>query len=238
MSAPLLNRYGQPVGPPLSGWTPPPPPPREVMRGRFCELRPLDISAADALYDAFSLDDDDREWTYLPYGPFASRDDFHRWMATAVASPDYVLFSVHSGEGQHPTGIAAYLRVMPGSGSVEVGHLRFSRLLQRTPAATEAMFLMMKRAFDLGYRRYEWKCDAFNEPSRRAATRLGFSSEGIFRQATVYKGRTRDTAWFSVIDTEWPALRVAFEAWLNPSNFDDYGRQKVRLRNIRGVPPV
>jgi RimJ/RimL family protein N-acetyltransferase len=238
MTTLLLNACGQPIGAPLPDWTPPPVPPREVMTGRFCELRPLDIAAADALYDAFSLDPDDCEWTYLPYGPFASPDAFRQWMAAAVVSPDYVLFSIHSGEDRRPTGIAAYLRIMPASGSIEVGHLRFSRLLQRTPASTEAMYLMMKHAFDLGYRRYEWKCDAFNEPSRRAAARLGFTFEGIFRQATVYKGRTRDTSWFSVVDREWPGLRQAFETWLDPSNFDTQGRQTQRLGNIRGGPRV
>jgi uncharacterized protein (DUF952 family)/RimJ/RimL family protein N-acetyltransferase len=231
--APRLNEYGQRTGAPLPGWVAPPVPEAEVMQGRFCELRPLELSSADALFEAFSLDADDREWTYLPYGPFPTRDAFGEWMSAAVASPDYVLFSIHSGDEHRPTGIAAYLRIQPASGSIEVGHLRFSRRLQRTPAATEAMYVMMKRAFDLGYRRYEWKCDAFNEPSRRAASRLGFSFEGVFRQATVYKGRTRDTAWFSVVDAEWPSLRQAFELWLDPSNFEADGRQKSRLENIR-----
>lgn len=229
----LVNAYGQRIGGPLAGWVAPPPPAAEVMPGRYCELRPLHLSSASALFAAFSLDSDDREWTYLPYGPFSTEDAFREWMSTAILSPDYVLFSIHADGGRLPAGIAAYLRIQPASGSIEVGHLRFSRLLQRTPAATEAMYLMMKRAFDLGYRRYEWKCDAFNEPSRRAATRLGFSFEGIFRQATVYKGRTRDTAWFSVIDREWPSLRQAFESWLDPSNFDGDGRQKRRLEDFR-----
>lgn len=232
-SASLKNAYDQPVGASLPGWTAPSIPAREVITGRLCELRPLDGAMADALFDAFSRDDDDREWTYLPYGPFEGRDAFHRWVRTVTESTDYVLFAVHSGPDRTPTGIAAYLRIMPAGGSIEVGHLRFSRALQRTPAATEAMYLMMQRAFQLGYRRYEWKCDAFNAPSRRAAARLGFSFEGIFRHATVYKGRTRDTAWFSVIDSEWPALRAAFEAWLDPSNFDADGGQIRRLEDIR-----
>ncbi len=235
---PLLNAYAQPIGAPVPDWTPPPVPPREVMSGRYCELRPLDPRVADALFGAFSLDDDDREWTYLPYGPFAGRDEFRAWVESAAVSPDYSLFTIHSGHDRVPAGIAGYLRIMPASGSIEIGHLRYSRLLTRTRASTEAMYLMMKRAFDLGYRRYEWKCDALNEPSRRAAMRLGFSFEGIFRQATVYKGRTRDTAWFSVIDREWPTLRRAFELWLDPANFDGEGRQKQPLRNVRGGPRV
>jgi RimJ/RimL family protein N-acetyltransferase len=206
------------------------------MSGRYCDLRRLDPAVADALFDAYSLDDDDREWTYLPYGPFADREAFRDWMRTAAVSSDYTLFTIHSGHNRVPTGIAGYLRVMPASGSIEVGHLRYSRLLKRTRASTEAMYLMMKHAFDLGYRRYEWKCDALNEPSRRAALRLGFSFEGVFRQATVYKGRTRDTAWFSVIDREWPALQQAFEVWLDPSNFDGEGRQRFPLRGVRDDP--
>jgi len=233
MRLPLLNTFGQTIGAPLPGWTAPPVPPRTVMTGRYCDLRPLDIEAADALFDAFALDADDREWTYVPYGPFARREDFRHWMAERSNAADRLLYTICSGDDRQPTGIAGYLRVMPESGSIEVGHLRYSRRLQRTPAATEAMFLMMARAFALGYRRYEWKCDVFTEPSRRAALRLGFSFEGIFRQATVYKGRTRDTAWFSVIDSEWPALRRAFEAWLDPANFDDRGQQKRRLAECR-----
>jgi RimJ/RimL family protein N-acetyltransferase len=129
-------------------------------------------------------------------------------------------------------GVAAYMRIAAASGAIEVGHVHFSPLLQRARGATEAMYLMMQRAFALGYRRYEWKCDALNAPSRAAALRLGFSYEGIFRQATVYKGRNRDTAWFATIDADWPALAPAFEAWLNPANFDEAGRQRSRLSDL------
>ena len=233
MTPPLLNTYGQTIGAPVPGWTAPPIPPRTVMAGRYCDLRPLDSEAADALFDAFALDADDRDWTYLPYGPFATREAFGQWVGEGSIAADRLLYAIGSGSDRQPTGIAGYLRVRPESGSIEVGHLRFSQRLQRTPAATEAMFLMMAHAFALGYRRYEWKCDSFNDPSRRAALRLGFSFEGTFRQATVYKGRTRDTAWFSVIDSEWPALRRAFEAWLDPENFDGQGQQKRRLGDFR-----
>jgi RimJ/RimL family protein N-acetyltransferase len=133
--------------------------------------------------------------------------------------------------------VASYLRITPASGSIEVGHLNFSALLQKKPAATEAMVLMMQHAFELGYRRYEWKCDALNRPSRVAAERLGFVFEGIFRQATVYKGRSRDTAWYSIIDAEWPRLRRAFATWLAPENFDDDGAQRSRLSDLTRPAP-
>lgn len=233
MSSIHLNPHGQAIGASLPNWTTPPVPPRETMSGRFCSLRPLVAGDADDLWSAFRLDADDREWTYLPYGPFDSLEQFREWVDIGARSEDPLLFTIVSSDSGRATGIAGYLRIMPASGSIEVGHLRYSRLLQRTPAATEAMYLMMRRAFELGYRRYEWKCDVFNEPSRVAAARLGFSFEGIFRQATVYKGRSRDTAWFSVIDSEWPALRAAFEAWLDVSNFDNAGRQSERLSDLR-----
>lgn len=141
----------------------------------------------------------------------------------------HAIIDVASGRA---VGVAAYMRIEPKMGSIEVGHIHFSPLLQRTPGATEAMCLMMKRAFELGYRRYEWKCDALNAASRAAAQRLGFSFEGIFRQATVYRERNRDTAWYAAIDQEWPALARAFETWLDPANFDEAGRQCVRLSEL------
>ena len=228
----VRNAHGQRIGAPLLGWVAPLAPVREVISGRLCELHPVSPAQTDALFDAFALDQDDREWTYLPYGPFVDRAALGAWVEERAAANDPLLFTVRSGETRIPTGVAGYLRIMPASGSIEVGHLRFSRLLQRTPSATEAMYLMMRHAFELGYRRYEWKCDVFNEPSRKAALRLGFSFEGIFRHATVYKGRTRDTAWYSVIDNEWPALRDVFESWLSPANFDEQGRQKTRLSQL------
>lgn len=202
------------------------------MMGRYCHVVPLEDRHAEALYDAIALDEDDRYWTYLPYGPFATRDEYRAWVRDAVLSDDPLIYAIVSADGDRPLGICAYLRIAPAAGSIEVGHLYFSRLLRRTPAATEAMYLMMRRAFESGYRRYEWKADAFNAPSREAALRLGFTFEGIFRQATVYKGRSRDTAWFSVVDTEWPRLARAFTTWLDPANFDADGRQKIALRDL------
>jgi len=172
-------------------------------------------------------------WTYLSAGPFTSFDDYLGWLRERARSDDPLFHTIVDSASGRAVGLAAYMRIDPPSGVIEVGHLSFSPLLQRTPAATEAMFLMMHRAFALGYRRYEWKCDALNAPSRAAAERLGFSFEGIFRNATIYKGRSRDTAWFSVIDREWPAIEAAFVRWLDPSNFDEAGNQRVRLTELR-----
>ena len=227
---PPLNDLGQPIGFPLPGWTPPPSPPREPMEGRFCRLEPLDPERhAAALFAANAADQQGRSWTYLAYGPFRTLASYRTWMSTYCLGDDPLFFAIiDRGQGQ-PAGVASYLRIAPASGSIEVGHLHYSPALQRRPAATEAMYLLMKRAFDLGYRRYEWKCDALNAASRAAAQRLGLSFEGIFRQATVYKGRNRDTAWYAAIDAEWPELRAAFLAWLDPGNFDEQGQQRTRL---------
>jgi RimJ/RimL family protein N-acetyltransferase len=222
---PTTNPLGQPIGDPVPGWTPRPRPPRTTMVGRTCRLEPLSAArhAAD-LHEANLLDADGRGWTYLPYGPFASLDDYRAWMASVERVEDPVFHTIVT---DRPVGVASYLRIDPAMGSIEVGHLRFSPRLQRTMAATEAMYLMMKRAFDeLGYRRYEWKCDSLNAPSRAAAERFGFTYEGTFRQAIVMKGRNRDSAWFSIVDSEWPAIRDAFEAWLDPANFDAAGMQR------------
>ncbi|WP_244526318.1 GNAT family N-acetyltransferase [Wenxinia saemankumensis] len=180
-----------------------------------------------ALFDAFAEDRDGEGWTYLPHGPFDGAEDFAADMAPRIGGDDPIFFTIRA-EGR-PVGHAAYLRIDPGSAAVEVGFIHYAPALQRRPAATEAMALMMARAFETGYRRYEWKCDALNAPSRRAAERLGFTYEGTFRQATHYKGRNRDTAWFSILDREWPARRVRLAAWLDPANFDAEGRQRARL---------
>jgi RimJ/RimL family protein N-acetyltransferase len=226
------NALGQPIGPPVVSWDPPRPPPREPMRGRFCIVEVMDERFAADLFAADLLDADARTWTYLPYGPFATEQDYRGWLrATCLGSDPLFHVVIDSTRGQ-AVGVAAYMRIQPASGSIEVGHVHFSPLLQRTPAATEAMYLMMRRAFELGYRRYEWKCDSLNAPSRRAAQRLGLSFEGIFRHATVYKGRSRDTVWYSVVDREWPSLAKAFEAWLAPDNFDHVGRQRMSLSDL------
>lgn len=193
------------------------------MHGRFCRLERFDPDRhMKPLFDAYA-EDDGRMWTYLPWGPYPDAEAMGRSIATtAELFQRFVIIP----EGQGPLGQASYMRHALAEGSVEVGAVIFAPRLQRTAAATEAMALMMRRAFETGYRRYEWKCDALNAPSRNAALRLGFTFEGIFRQERVYRGRNRDTAWFSVIDSEWPALSRAFDRWLDPANFDAFGRQK------------
>lgn len=236
MSAPP-SAPGQPLGQPLPDWRPPPPPPRIPLAGRFCRLEPVhpDLHAAP-LHAAYSRAPDNRLWTYLPYGPFESATAYQRWMESQCLGQDPLFFTIldpHRDPGPAgAVGLAAYLRITPSAGSIEVGHLAYSPLLQHSPAATEAMYLLMRQAFALGYRRYEWKCDALNAPSRAAALRLGFTFEGVFRQAAVVKGRNRDTAWFSVIDAEWPTLRTAFERWLAPGNFDAAGQQRASLASF------
>jgi RimJ/RimL family protein N-acetyltransferase len=230
-----LNHLGQPIGAPLPGWQARPRPPRTAMDGRICRVEPLDPSrhAADLLA-ANAEDRDGRSWTYLPYGPFARDEDYRQWMEQVCGREDPIFHAIVARDSGQAVGVASLMRIDPANGVIEVGGINYSPRLQRRPAATEAMYLLMRRAFDeLGYRRYEWKCDALNAPSRAAAARLGFRFEGIFRHAIVYKGRSRDTAWFSIIDSEWPALKAAFERWLEPGNFDAEGRQKRRLPEFR-----
>jgi len=204
------------------------------MTGRYCAVEPLqpDTHAAD-LYRAYMEDKKHRGWTYMPYGPFHAFEDYRGWLESYGTGDDPLFHAVIDLGSSRAAGVASYLNIKPDVGVVEVGHINYSPQLQRTPAATEAMFLMMRRAFDeLGYRRYEWKCDALNAASRRAAKRLGFVFEGVFRQAAIYKGRNRDTAWYSIIDAQWPALKKAFERWLEPGNFDSQGRQVNRLSDL------
>jgi len=227
-----LNQINQPIGQIVDEWQPPPHPGRETMEGRFCRLEPLDIRHAEDLYAAYALDVEGRNWTYLPYGPFETPADFRTWIEQYCCGSDPLFYAIVDLTKKEAVGVASYLRIAPSNGSIEVGHINYSPLLQRTPAATEAMYLMMARAFDLGYRRYEWKCNALNATSRTAAQRLGFSFEGIFRKATVVKGRNRDTAWYAAIDHEWPAIKAALLQWLSPFNFDEQGKQRTRLASL------
>jgi RimJ/RimL family protein N-acetyltransferase len=230
---PTRNDLGQDIGFSLPSWVPPPAPPRESMEGRFCRLEPLDPDRhAPALFEADAADADGRSWTYLACGPFSDFPSYRAWLGANCLGDDPLFFAVIDTADGQPAGLVSYLRIAPAAGSIEVGHIHYSPRLQRSPAATEAMYLMMKKAFESGYRRYEWKCDALNAASRAAAQRLGLSFEGVFRQATVYKGRNRDTAWYAAIDAEWPALREAFLAWLDPNNFDGTGHQRVRLSDL------
>ena len=229
-----FNAFGQPIGPAVPDWQGCVPPPATPMEGTGCRLEPLDPSRhGQALYQAFCHSQDDRDWTYLPYGPFPSLHGFLDWLQTWALGEDPLFHAILDPASGETVGMASYLRIAPELGSIEVGHIHFSPLMQRTPLATEAMYLMMARVFDqLGYRRYEWKCDALNERSRQAALRLGFSFEGIFRQMMVTKGRNRDSAWFSIIDKEWPKIKRAHRQWLSPGNFGQDGRQLVSLRSL------
>jgi len=227
------NPLGQPIGSPVAGWTARSAPAREALEGRWCRLEPLDPERhAASLFAANGHDVEGRNWTYLPYGPFDTLSEYRAWLEPASRGSDPLFYAVLGGRGDGATGVASFLRIDPGHGSIEVGHINFSPLLQRTPAATEAMFLMMEHAFERGYRRYEWKCNALNAASRRAAQRLGLSFEGVFRQAGVVKGCNRDTAWYAAIDREWPALRDAFRRWLDPANFDAQGQQRTSLAEL------
>lgn len=215
----------------LSGWKPPPRPPHAVIEGDRVRLEPLDADrhAAD-LHRAFLAHPG--LWDFLPYGPFASASAYHRWIRETAEGDDPQFYALRDAATGRCGGVASYLRITPQAGSIEVGHICLSPEIARGAASTEAMFRMMEWAFGAGYRRYEWKCDARNLPSRRAAQRLGFTFEGVFRQHTVVKGRNRDTAWFSVIDSEWPGLAEAYRVWLAAANFDAAGRQKERLSDL------
>lgn len=230
MTTPRLNEYGQPVGFALPDWKTPPHPPRTALEGRYCRLEPLDAECHAAQLDAANrLDADDRGWTYMANGPYATAADYRAWVESQQARSDPQFYAIIDPASGRAGGVASYMRIDPANGCIEVGGIKLTPLVSRKPAMTEAMHLMMNNAFGLGYRRYEWKCDALNLPSRKAAQRLGFSFEGIFEQAVAYKGRNRDTAWFSITDREWPALRAAHVRWLAPENFDAQGRQRVSL---------
>ncbi|MBD1587145.1 GNAT family N-acetyltransferase [Pseudomonas typographi] len=232
---PRTNPFDQPVGEPMLGWSPRPQPGAVTLAGRTCRLEPLNAAQhADALYAAYSQAADGRDWTYLFVGPFDSAEHYRHYAEAAEQSTDPRHYAVIEQVSGRAVGTLSLMRIDPGHGVIEVGNVTFSPQLKQSVLSTEAQYLLMAYAFDtLGYRRYEWKCDSLNAPSRKAALRLGFSFEGIFRQAVVYKGRSRDTAWYSIIDREWPALKAGFQAWLAPENFDEQGRQRQSLLAMR-----
>ncbi len=221
----------------LAGWAPARRPEPRVLEGRRVRLVPVDPARdAEDLYAAAGGDPE--LWRYLPYGPFAGPPELRAHYAGVAASRDPLFLSVVDAASDRAGGVVAYLRSEPAHGCVEIGHIWFGAALQRTPAGTEAIFLLLRHAFEeLGHRRVEWKCNAANVRSRRAAARLGFVFEGIFRQHMVVKGASRDTAWYSLLDGEWAAAGAAFGAWLAPENFDADGRQRTRLADLRSPPP-
>jgi RimJ/RimL family protein N-acetyltransferase len=221
----------QPIGP-LVNAHPAKRPERVTLKGRWVTLVPLDAAAhAEALYGG-SNGDAAREavWTYLFDGPYASLDEFRVNLEAKARSTDPLFFAVIDNSSGRALGYQALMRIDAANRVIEVGNIMYTPAMQRTAGATEAQYLLARYVFDeLGYRRYEWKCNALNAPSRRAAKRFGFTFEGIFRQHMIVKGRNRDTAWFAMLDSEWPARKAAYERWLAPDNFDSDGRQKVAL---------
>ena len=226
-----INSLGQPVGEDLGDWSPPSFPSGETLTGRTVTLEALDPGRhGPALWESMR-DAPDTTWTYMTFGPFDGYEQFESTLSSMVAPADWVPYTaVVDGR---PLGFASYLRIEPRVGCIEIGSITWSPAMQRSTPSTEAIYLMMAHVFELGYRRCEWKCDALNEPSRVAAMRLGYTYEGTFRQATHYKGRNRDTAWYSVTDREWPALDSAFRDWLAADNFDSDGRQVATLERMR-----
>ena len=227
------NQCNQPIGPDMTAWQACQLPSAHNIAGKYCRLERLDATQhARSLYAAITAAGDDTPlWTYMGDGPCASVEAYISWVTTSSASEDPIYYAIIDQQTGTALGHASYLRMAPEMGSIEVGNILFTAALQKTRAAPETMYLMMKHAFDLGYRRYEWKCDDLNEPSRAAAARLGFVYEGTFRQAVVYKNRSRDTAWFSIIDEQWPSCKQGYEQWLHDDNFDEQGRQRQRFQD-------
>ena len=218
----------------LSNWKPVALPFPQALHGRYVTLEPLSAAShSAALWQA--VQGHDGVWAYLADGPYATEADLNRTLGDKQSGSSALFYAIVPQVTRSVSGYASYMRMDPVNGTIEVGNILMAPSLQRTTAATEAMYLMARHIFeDLGYRRYEWKCNANNAPSRRAALRFGFTFEGIFRQHMIVKGQNRDTAWFSMLDTEWPARKAAFEAWLDPANFDADGRQRKSLTQLTG----
>ena len=231
------NQYGQSIGDPVPGFSERRPPSRNVLSGRYCRLEPVDVERhANDLYASYIEAPDDRDWTYL----FAERprglEAFRSYLTQLARSDDPLHHTIIDLGTNAAVGTAALMRIDRAHGVIEVGSITYSPRLKRTRAGTEAIYLLMRRAFDeLGYRRFEWKCDSLNAPSRAAAERYGFTFEGIFRRAVVYKARNRDTAWYSIIAEDWPRIRTAFDTWLSLENFDEQGRQLRSLSAVRAM---
>ncbi len=230
----VQDKNSQVLGSVVDNWSGANFPSKATIVGQYCKLEVLSINDhAEALFNAFSQDAEHRNWVYLPYGPFEKIADFKQWLQFITSGSDPMLYAIVDQQSNEAIGLAGYLSINPIHGVIEVGHVHFSPKLQNTPVATEAIFLLMQSVFDeLGYRRCEWKCNALNEKSKSAALRFGFSFEGVFRQALVVKKRNRDTAWYSLLDSEWSNAKKRFELWLKPENFDTKGKQKTKLQSI------
>jgi len=207
-------------------------PSKKKLIGKYCFLEPINIRKhSKDLYKNYSLDKKNVIWTYLPYGPFKSHGSFKKWLKSFCLNKDPFFYAIYSKKHNQYCGMASYLRITPEHGSIEVGHINYSPILQNTTEGTETMYLMMKNAFEvLGNRRYEWKCNNLNSASKYAAERLGFKFEGIFRQMFIFKGRNRDTAWYSIIDKEWPNYKKKYLFYLKKSNFTKTNRQRKKLK--------
>ena len=222
-----------PIGVAVMDWKAPPIPLAAPLQGDYARVEPLDVAThSDSLFAAFAEDGTEQGWTYMGYGPFADKAQFDEWLVGSCLGADPMFFSILEQSSDTALGMASFMNINPAGGSIEVGNIHFSPSLRKTRVATDAMYVMMRYAFEMGYRRYEWKCNAFNAASRAAALRFGFSYEGVFRQHMVVKGRNRDTAWYACVDHEWPALRVAYETWLAPANFDADGDQRITLASL------
>ncbi|MCO6048787.1 GNAT family N-acetyltransferase [Mesorhizobium sp. RP14(2022)] len=219
----------------LSNWRGAPVPERVVLEGRYVRLEPLSAAAhGDDLFEASSIADIGERFRWLFENPPESREAFEAWLQKAEASADPLFFAVIDKASGKVAGRQTLMRIDAANGVAEIGNIYWGPLVSRKPAATEALFLFASYIFDrLGYRRFEWKCNNRNEPSKRAAERFGFTHEGVFRQHMVVKGENRDTAWYAMIEKDWPAIRAGFEAWLSPENFGDEGQQKRRLEDCR-----
>ncbi|KAI1662721.1 acetyltransferase [Daldinia decipiens] len=240
----MANRTLNPLGEIVNGNAAQRPSRDTKLIGRYVTLVGLSAAHADPLYPHISGPENAHLWDYMFEGPYDDIAKYRSSLKAKEASQDPIFYAIllndkvaeaeNNEESGRVVGIASYLRIDPRHRSIEVGHLMYSSQLQRTPAATEAMYLMLRHVFeDLGYRRYEWKCNSLNAPSRRAALRLGFTYEGLFRKHLIAKGRNRDTAWYSIVDDEWPGVKKALEAWLDPANFDSDGRQRKKLEEFR-----
>ncbi|MGE9551412.1 GNAT family N-acetyltransferase [Erwinia amylovora] len=225
-----MNQFNQPIGPALPGWQPATLPPHQTIKGQYCDLKPLDAAKhCSDLYAAYASAPDGRDWTYLTEERPATLEAFRSWLTKRAEEAHWVTFTIFCARRNRPVGLASYMRIDTVNGSLELGGLTWSPLMKRTIVGTEALYLLLKTAFALGYRRLEWKCDSLNTPSRKAAERIGFRYEGTFRQMMTRKGRSRDTQWFSILDGEWPAIEESISLWLAKDNFDQHGQQHQRL---------